>query len=124
MTIADYLARLSARLQELEGLLVEVTFQQELDVHLGRGFIKGRLVFIDGSVLEFAEQLPVQRRRFRFHYMDAENHLICRWDSAPHYPDLRTFPFHLHTPQGVQEHQAITLLEVLDRIESMIKIEE
>jgi len=31
---------------------------------------------------------------------------------------------HLHTSQGVEEHPAITLLEVLDRIETMIKLEE
>ncbi|MBC7227622.1 MAG: hypothetical protein H5T61_10375 [Thermoflexales bacterium] len=124
MTIAEYLARLDARIQELEGLLVEVALHHELDIQLNLGFIKGRLIFFDGSVLEFAEQLPVQRQRFRFHYMDAENRLICRWDSAPHYPHLRTFPFHLHTPQGVQEHPAITLLEVLDRVEEMIETGE
>lgn len=120
MTVAEYLAQLDVRIRELESLLVEVSIQREIDVHLGIGFLKGKLVFLDGSALEFSEQLPVQRRRFRFHYMDAENRLICRWDSAPHYPHLQTFPFHLHTPQGVQEHPAITLLEVLDRIEEMM----
>jgi len=65
--------------------------------------------------------LPTQRQKFRFHYMDAENNLILRWDSAPHHRHLCTFPFHVHTPQGPQEHPPITLLEVLSRIEAMIE---
>ena len=53
----------------------------------------------------------------------SENNLILRWDSVPHHRHLKTFPFHLHTPQGVEEHPTITLLEVLDRIEAMIEFQ-
>ena len=113
MIVWEYLAQLDAKLQELAEIIVDSSIQREVDASLGIGFIKGRLAFLDGSALEFSEQLPTQRQKFRFHYMDAENKLISRWDSAPHHRHLSTFPFHLHTPQGAQEHPAITLLEVL-----------
>ncbi len=122
MTIQEYLTRLEAKLQALAGIVIGSSVQREIDTNLGMGFSKGRLTFLDGSVLAFSEQLPTQRQKFRFHYMDRENNLILRWDSAPHHRRLSTFPFHLHTPQGVQEHPAITLLEVLDRIEAMIEL--
>lgn len=124
MTIEEYLAKLDAKLQEIAPVIISSSTQREVDANLGVGFIKGRITFVDGSTLEFSEQLPVERTKFRFHYMDARNNLIVRWDSAPHHRNLRTFPFHLHTPQGVEEHPAITLLEVLDEIETMIKLEE
>jgi hypothetical protein len=121
MTIQEYLVKLDARLQELSGIILTSSIQREIDANLGIGFIKGRLVFLDGSTLDFSEQLPVGRTKFRLHYMDAENNLILRWDSAPHCRHLKTFPFHLHTLQGVEEHPATTLLEALDRIVAMIE---
>ena len=190
MTIAEYLVKLDAQLQEIAPIIISSSIQREIDANLGMGFIKGRITFVDGSTLEFSEQLPVERTRFRFHlyfrlfldpnpnltttycvgatldtqdglesifprcskiifcgtdhkmlyslireytrnlsergvhYMGAENNLIARWDSAPHHRKLWTFPFHLHTPQGVEEHPAITLLEVLDKIKVMIQLQE
>ena len=120
MRLHKYLAHLDAKLRALADVIVNVSIQQDIDANLGRGFIKGRITFLDGSVLEFSEQLPTKRKKFRFHYMDEHNDLILRWDSAPHYRNLSTFPFHQHTPQGVQEHPDVTLLEVLDKIEAMI----
>jgi hypothetical protein len=124
MIVEEYLAKLDAKLHKIAPVVISSSIQREIDTNLGIGFIKGRIAFVDGSTLAFSEQLPVERSKFRFHYMDAENNLIVRWDSAPHHRDLRTFPFHLHTPQGVEEHPTITLLEVLDEIETMIKLEE
>jgi hypothetical protein len=54
--------------------------------------------------------------------MDSENQLILRWDSARHYRDLDTFPFHLHEPEGVESHTSLNLIEVLDRIEEMVDL--
>ncbi|MCD6552476.1 MAG: hypothetical protein J7M16_00540 [Anaerolineae bacterium] len=122
MTIARYLKRLDAKLDEMSSVIVSSSILREVDVHLDMGFLKGRIVFLDGSTLDFSEQLPVERAKFRFHYMDAENNLIARWDSAPHHRELSTFPFHVHTPQGVEEHQAITLLEVLEKVGGLISV--
>jgi Family of unknown function (DUF6516) len=86
VSIDEYLADLDARLRDLAAIIVSVTMQRELDTNLGLGFIKGRIIFLDGSTLEFSEQLPVTRRKYRLQYMDAQQDILARWDSAPHHP--------------------------------------
>ena len=122
MNIETYLATLDAKLRDLEGLIASTSIQREIDANLGMGFIKGRIAFVDGSTLEFSEQLPTDRRKYHVHYMDTQNNLIARWDSAPHHRGISTFPFHKHTPLGVEEHRAITLLEALDEIAKLLQV--
>ena len=122
MNLQEYLEVLDARLKELAEVVVAASVQREVDEALNRGFIKGRLTFLDGSILEFSEQLPVERQKYRIHYMDAENELIVRWDSAPHHRELDSFPFHKHTPSGVEAHPAITLLETLEQVVQSLKL--
>lgn len=105
MTIDEYLAALDDKLHNMEGIIATRTIERQIDTNLDIGFIQGRITFIDGSVLDFSEQLPTQRARFRFHYMSAQTDLIARWDSAPHHPNLDTFPFHKHTTRGVEKHR-------------------
>ena len=121
MNADTYLAALDARLRELEGLVASLSIQREIDANLGIGFIKGHITFVDGSTLEFSEQLPTEQK-FRLHYMDAQNDLIARWDSAPHHKEVSTFPFHKHTSRGVEGHKAITLLEALGEIAKMLRV--
>jgi len=122
MNVNRYLSALETRIRALQGIVVTWSIQHETDVNLGIGFIQGHIAFVDGSRLAFAEQLPTTRQRFRLHYMDAQDNLIVRWDSAPHHKDLATFPFHKHTRSGVEEHSAITLLEALDEVARMVKL--
>ena len=56
----------------------------------------------------------------RFHYMDERNNLISRWDTAPYYKELKTFPHHVHLPNGVKESKQVTLIDVLDKIENVV----
>jgi len=121
VTIAEYLAALDAKLQEIEVIVTSSSIERELDTNLGIGFVRGHITFLDGSKLELSEQLPVEQHRFRLHYMDAQDNLIARWDSAPHHRSLSTFPFHKHTPQSVKEHGAITLIEALDEIARVLQ---
>jgi len=120
VNIEPYLASLYDKLQEMEGLITSKTIQQEIDGNLRIGFIKGFVAFIDGSRLDFTEQLPTERCKFRFHFMDNQQNLIVRWDSAPHHKELSTFPFHKHTEKGAEEHRSLTLLQTLEEIYKMI----
>lgn len=122
MSIDGYLAALDAKMRTLSRVIVSWSIQREIDTNLDRGFIKGYIAFTDGSRLEFSEQIPVERQRFRLHYMDADENLVVRWDSAPHHKDLATFPFHMHTPSGVVEHSAITLLDALDDVVKRLEV--
>jgi hypothetical protein len=122
MSLGEYLEGLDSRLQELGELVTSWAIEREIDTNLGIGFIKGHITFVDGSRLEFTEQLPIERRKFRLHYMDARNGLIVRWDSAPHHREMATFPFHRHTPGGVAEHGPINVIEALDTIVETLRL--
>ena len=56
------------------------------------GFIQGSLEFLQGSRLFFREyvdlQESIEKLSYSFHYQDAENNLIFRYDNAQHKPDL------------------------------------
>ena len=71
MNTGAYLSALDRKLRELAGVIVSSSIQREVDANLSVGLTKGRIVFVDGSILEFSEQFPTVRRKFRFHYMDA-----------------------------------------------------
>ncbi len=110
MTIDKYLTALDGKVRSLQGVVASWSIQREIDANLGVGFISGRIEFVDGSRLEFSEQLPTEHHRYRLHYMDAQGDVVVRWDSAPHHKGLNTFPFHKHTPLGVEKCPAITFL--------------
>ena len=122
MSVQEYIASIDRHLLDLAPVIVDSSIQRDIDVNLGIGFIKGRIRFLDGSVLDFSEQLPTTRKKYRFHYMDANKGLIVRWDSAPHHKALATHPYHRHTPEGVDSHPALTLLEALTQIEALLTI--
>jgi hypothetical protein len=65
MNTNRYLTALDAKSRELRGVITSWSVQREIDANLGIGFIQGRITFVDGSRLEFSEQLPTERRKYR-----------------------------------------------------------
>ena len=62
-------------------------------------------------------------RKYSFQWQDFEHQLILRWDNAPHYLHLSSFPFHMHTPESVEQSPPMTLFKVLEHIrQHLIKI--
>ena len=116
--IYDYYRKIETRTTEL-GIIAEKAIEfREFD--FDEGFLKGRILFIDGSVLEFLEYLKGDfRLKYRFHYMDDQGALVFRYDNAPHY-DVSTFPDHKHTPNEVVAASPRELLSVIDEIEKMM----
>jgi len=49
--------------------------------------------------------------------MDANDQLIFRYDNAPHYPTITTFPHHKHLPNRVIECIVPSLVDVLAEME-------
>jgi hypothetical protein len=81
--------------------------------------LQGRIVFVDGSVLEFKEFRSPDNHDYRFHFMGSEGELIRRWDNAPHH-DVETFPYHVHTEDGVEPSEEKDLLNVLSILENLV----
>ena len=39
-------------------------------------------------------------RKYSYHWQNMHGILIARWDNAPHWSDVSTFPHHLHIGPG------------------------
>ncbi|MDM8524341.1 DUF6516 family protein [Desulfococcaceae bacterium HSG8] len=64
-----------------------------------------RVYLADGSLLEMMERIAEFRTggtdttKYSFHWQDSDGKLIRRWDNAPHFPNISTHPFHIHTDE-------------------------
>jgi hypothetical protein len=90
-----------------------------------------RVLLANGDFVEMTERvLAAQGRlevtKYRHHWLDRQSRLLKRWDNAPHYPAIDTFPHHLHdgTEDNVVPHPAITGLEVLQYILETVEAQE
>jgi uncharacterized protein DUF6516 len=73
------------------------------------GFMRYRLTLINDDLLELTERVEVQAgeivvTKYRHHWQNQEGILIKRWDNAPHYPQVASFPHHLHDGSRFPHH--------------------
>ncbi len=94
----------------------DITIDYDLDLSLGILFAEGRIVFHEGSILEFTESITPDRFRYRYHYMSAKENLIFRYDNAPHHHEISTFRDHKHYPEKVVASEPVDLRKVIDDI--------
>ncbi len=93
------------------------------------GHFRIRVAFFDGDWLEFSEFFrrdendQINVIAYSFHWMDKDNGLKMRWDNAKHYPDLPSFPHHLHDgdEENVLPSELMDLFKVLDFIAARLK---
>lgn len=84
------------------------------------GIVKGEIVFIDGSTLDFREMRFREITDYRFQYMGRNHELIWRWDTAPHHKKISTFPHHIHTAKGIEESEKVDLTYVIGVITEVV----
>lgn len=87
------------------------------------GYIRFVVKLIEGSELHVFEYVDsrLHKKDYSYHWQDREKKTILRWDNAPHHPEVKTFPHHLHEEESVKESGEITLAEVLGEIEGRFK---
>lgn len=116
--ISDYFKDIELRIRASE-----VVADKKIDLlefSSSEGMIRGRLLLVDGSVLEFMEYLRGgSRLKYRFHLMDKAGEMIFRYDDAPHH-HTSTFPHHKHAPDGIVGSKERCLLDILDEVESLL----
>lgn len=63
--------------------------------------LKAEFEFSDGSRF-FVQQVILNEFTFKYtyHWQDKEGRLRCRWDNAPHWPDMPTHPHHKQIMTG------------------------
>jgi len=109
------------KLAEKSKLVKESLIQ---DFKQGRNFyyLRLKLILIDGSELYIREYISETEYIYSYHWQDKDGNLKIRWDNAPHYKDMKTFPHHKHTPK-LEESDEIGLEKVLKAIEKKVKLE-
>lgn len=123
MSLYHYLVRLESVLQARQDIEVETLTVDVLTI--GVKFQSG-VYFYDGSYLSIVEVLePIGSRgynriNYKFHYQNKEGELIFRYDNAPHYPHLSTFPSHKHVGKAVVEAEPPDLNDVLAEIDTIL----
>ncbi len=113
--IYDYFSKVQKKLEALKWIIAEQSVNFDF-VSNEMGIITGKVVFIDKSILEFMELVSTKEAEYRFHYMDKDKGLICRWDSAPHHKEVKTFPYHLHTKKEVKNSKRVNFSDILNII--------
>ncbi len=114
--ISEYFREVELRLKNTEIITDKSVDFREFSAT--EGMLRGRLLFVDGSMLEFMEYLQKEKRlKYRFHLMDKEGNMVFRYDNAPHHKDISSFPHHKHLPDNVAESNDKGIMDVLDEIE-------
>jgi len=72
------------------------------EVSSSDGKIRIRMQLINDSIIEIFEYVNENEKRitslkYSYHWQNSENNLIKRWDNAPHFPNIESFPHHVHT---------------------------
>jgi len=82
-----------------------------------------RVLLTNGDFVEMTERVleaqgTLEVTKYRYHWQDCNGLLMKRWDNAPHYRAINTFPHHLHdgSEDHVVSHPAMTGLEALQQI--------
>ena len=122
MTIEAYLEAIKERLVT-DPMVTSFQVIRERSTSVD-GHLRARLTLADGSQFEFSEYMQrspageIAVITYSYHWADAANQLITRWDNTPHFPDLSGFPDHMHdgTIGEVIPGQPMSIFAVLDAI--------
>ena len=85
-----------------------------------QGYVTGSVLFQDQSILFFREYLDssagrVSKLMYSYHWQDADEQLVFRYDNARHRPPLAMLD-HKHTVNGIVSSQEPTLETVLAEV--------
>ncbi len=101
--------------------LVKQIISLDADIAPGLYRIKVRVELKNGWLMDFFERRSPDKRRYSYHVFRKDRKMIIRWDNAPHYPNLRTFPHHKHRGKKVEESIEVSTSDVLRELEVLIK---
>lgn len=110
----------------LSTIVLSSNIQKYFSSSKKEAYIKGSLIFMNLSSLEFAIYVLERGKRlvfdkYRYQCMDSEKRLIFRYDNTAHHKDISTFPLHKHLRDGkVIESSIPEFQEILEEIITFI----
>ena len=81
---------------------------------------KAEIQFTDNSILMVKDYIFPTGRKYAYHWQDGGGNLIIRWDNAPHWPDIRTYPHHVHIV-GISEPVESDIRSITDVMDAIKK---
>lgn len=94
-----------------------------LDFKYGKNFyfLKIKAKIIDKSELYIREYVSEKEFLYSYHWQDEKGNLRIRWDNAPHYKNLRTYPHHKHISTNILESEETNIEDIIKFIEKKLK---
>ena len=110
--LEQWLSNIEARLLSWQhSRQVVVSYAETSD---GVAQYRMRVILLDGSLLQCVERVlqlsdGLFTEKYSFHWQRPDGSLICRWDNAPHHPEIASVPNHVHESdeQHVLAHEAV-----------------
>ena len=118
--IAEYFDRIEALIRRLDRAYVE-RYEEEA-IAPDRANLRLRIRFWTGQMLELNEAVTavegrVEHLAYRYHLQDEDGGLIFRYDNAPHFRKIESFPHHKHLREDVAAVNQPSILDVIAEAE-------
>jgi predicted RNase H-like nuclease (RuvC/YqgF family) len=86
--------------------------------------LRAKVSLKGGYVMYITEAFGKGFRSYSYH-IQKDGKMVRRWDNAPHWPEMKTFPhhFHLHSEKEALECREFFAIDVLLEIRDLIKSE-
>lgn len=103
----------------------EIVLEVEVAVLIqepGRQALRIKASLIKGYTLHINESIGRGFRSYSYHVMK-DDRMVRRWDNAPHWPDMKTFPNHMHIggDKAPLECDEVFVNDVLEAVKDIIK---
>jgi len=80
-------------------------------------YIRGVLILAGDYEIHIAEYVVTEpkliRLKYRFHLQKHKGKMIAGWDNAPHHPEVKTHPNHLHVAEKIKASPPMDIPQVL-----------
>jgi hypothetical protein len=117
-----YFEKTENTLQYFQSIIKSYSITKEI-YNEKQGFIKGKIIFINNSQLNFLEVKNTDitgKVKYRYHYMGRDNILIFRYDNAYHHPEIDSFPHHKHQKDKITGSKEPNIYDILLEIQKTI----
>ena len=122
MLIEEYFGEIEHDINSFPFVHTYTLSKDKRSLHIG--LIEGSIKFMDNSTLHFMEFVDVsknvERFKYSYHYEDGKNAMVFRYDMAPHFRDIETYPHHKHEKEKVIPSNKSSLKEILHEVERLI----
>lgn len=118
MLVDDYFRQLEAIIENCGSIRNQVVHKDKRSGYVG--YFRADLYFGSGSRLHVREfvftRSVIVKDTYAYHYQDAQEQLVFRYDNTQHSADLEDPPHHKHTSTAIVSSTEPNLQTVLDEI--------